>query len=297
MKTILHGLAILVVLLGRAQLGTAGESAAEDVPPPFYVQACFYGEPDPRYATAAQRMQLIRELGFAGYSHFLLDGLPEIQKAAEDNHLKLFQIYFSVSVDPEVTPKYDPRVKEVIAGLQGSETMIGLILNGKPPSTTEWDTQAVETVREIADLAAASGLRVAIYPHNGMWIERVQDAARVARKTERPNVGAVFSEVHFFLVDEEKNLEATLKEVAPYLCVVNINGTDGGASRELARVLQPLDRGSFDNLKLLKLLGEVGYRGPIGFHGYAIAGDVRENLAHTLEAWKRLSARWKTEQP
>ena len=123
-------------------------------------------------------------------------------------------------------------------------------------------------------MAAAAKLRVALYPHQGSWLERVQDGVRVAKKTGRKNVGVVFSEVHFFLCDEEKNLEATLEAARPFLYVVNINGTDSNASKELARVLQPLDRGSFDNLKLLKLLRKKGYAGPIGFHGYMIDGDV-----------------------
>ena len=74
-------------------------------------------------------------------------------------------------------------------------------------------------------------------------------------------------------------------------CQIDNNGTDGHASKDLARVLQPLDRGSFDNLKLLRLLWKQGYAGPVGFHGYMIGGDVRENLIHTKEAWKKLCAR------
>ena len=195
------------------------------------------------------------------------------------------------------SPKYDPRLKEAIKSLGGRETIVGLLLDGKPPSTTEWDRQAVEIVREIADMAAAAKLRVALYPHQGSWLQRVQDGVRVAKKTGRKNVGVVFSEVHFFLCDEEKNLAAVLELARPLLYVVNVNGTDGNASKELARVLQPLDRGSFDNLKLLKLLRKQGYAGPIGFHGYMIGGDVRENLIHTKQAWQKLSARLDQDMP
>jgi sugar phosphate isomerase/epimerase len=272
---------------------------AKDPPktaPAFYAQACFYVA-DSRYPTLTDQIRLLGELGYEGYSHFGIDGLPEALKAVEKNHLKLFQLYEFVSVDPATKTKYDPRLKEAIESLKGRETMIGLLLNGKPPSTTEWDAQAVETIREIADMAAASKLRVALYPHQGSWLERVQDGVRVAKKTERKNVGVVFSEVHFFLCDEEKNLEATLKEAGPFLYVVNINGTDGNESKELARVLQPLDRGSFDNLKLLKLLQKQGYGGPLGFHGYMIHGDVRENLMHTMEGWKKLSVQLRNKKP
>jgi sugar phosphate isomerase/epimerase len=287
-------LAVAAAVLGCGSYTHAEDSPAAD--PAFYAQACFY-RADQRYPTLTDQIKLLGELGYAGYSHFGMDGVPEVLRAVEEHHLKLFQLYANVSVDPAVKAKYDPRLKEAIVTLKGRETMIGLLLGGKPPSTTEWDPQAVETVREIADLAAASNLRVALYPHQGSWIERVQDGVRVAKKTDRKNVGVVFSEVHFFLCDEEKNLEATLKSAAPFLYVVNINGTDGDESRELARVLQPLDRGSFDNLKLLKLLRQQGYQGPIGFHGYMIQGDVRENLIHTMDGWKKLSERLRDDKP
>lgn len=294
MKSLLTFLAVAATILGRGQCLNAEDSRAAGQA--FYAQACFY-RADPRYATLTDQIKLLGELGYAGFSHFGIDGVPEVLKAVEEHHLKLFQLYVNVSVDPAVKTKYDPRLKEAIVALKGRETMIGLLLGGKPPSTAEWDPQAVETVREIADLAAASDLRVALYPHQGSWIERVQDGVRVAKKTERKNVGVVFSEVHFFLCDEEKNLEATLKSAAPFLYAVNINGTDGDESKELARVLQPLDRGSFDNLKLLGLLRQQGYQGPIGFHGYMIQGDVRENLIHTMDGWKRLSDRLRDDKP
>jgi sugar phosphate isomerase/epimerase len=284
-------LPILAVAAFGQDLVLAGTDAtAAAAASPFYAQACFY-RPDPRYRTLTDQIKLLAELGYDGCSHIGLDGLPEVLKAVDESHLRLFQLYAFVSIDPAAKAKYDPRLKEAIKSLAGRGTIVGLILSGKPPSTTQWDPQAVEIVREIADMAASAKLRVALYPHQGNWLERVQDGVRVAKKTGRSNVGVVFSEVHFLLCDEEKNLESTLQAARPFLYVVNINGTDGNSSKELARVLQPLDRGSFDNLKLLTLLRKQGYAGPIGFHGCMIGGDVRENLIHTRDAWKKLHAR------
>jgi len=296
-KVFLISCVIAVAVLERGGLLAEEDASETEVKCPFYAQACNYGEPDPRYPTLTDHIKLLAELGYDGYSHFALDTVPEVLKAVDDNHLKLFQVYAPASVDPAAESPYDPRLPQVIASLKGRQTMVGLILSGKPPSTTEWDPQAVKIVQEVADMASAAGLQVVLYPHQGSWLERVQDGLRVIEKANRQNVGVVFSEVHFFLCDEEKNLEATLKAVRPCLYAVNINGTDGGASKDLAHFLQPLDRGSFDNLKLLKLLKELAYVGPIGFHGYAIQGDVRENLLRTLEQWKVFSAQLDLEKP
>jgi sugar phosphate isomerase/epimerase len=290
MKTLSIPLSLLALVLVHASALPAADPPSPAAPPPFYAQACFY-RPDARYPTLTDQIKLLAELGYDGYSHIGLDGLPEVLKAVDEHHLKLFHLFAFVSVDPQAKQKYDPRLPEAIRSLRGRQTVLTLILTGKPPSTTQWDPHAVQIVRQIADMAAASNLRVALYPHQGNWLEGVQDGVRVAKKTDRKNVGVVFSEVHFFLCDEEKNLEATLEAARPFLLAVNINGTDGNASKDLPRVLQPLDRGSFDNLKLLRLLRKQGYAGPIGFHGYMIAGDVRENLIRTREGWKKLWSR------
>ena len=296
MKTPLISLMLVVSGLAQGLLRAADEPSAA-AKNPLYAQCCFYGQPDPRYRTPAQQMKMLADLGYAGYSHVGLDGFPEMLKAVDENHLKLLQLIVYVSLDP-AQPKYDSRLKDAIASLKGRDTVIVLVISGKPPSTPQWDPQAVAIVREIADLAAASGLRVAMYPHMANWIERVEDAVRVAKKSDRKNVGAIFNEVHFFLAGEQKNLEPTLKSVAPFLFVVSINGTDSGyKGQDLARLLQPLDRGSFDNLRLLKTLREAAYAGPISLHCYMIPGDVHDYLARSLEAWKKLSARLNAEKP
>ena len=42
--------------------------------------------------------------------------------------------------------------------------------------------------------------------------------------------------------------------------------------------IQPLDRGSFDLCSFLKVLDELGYKGPVGLQCYGIGGDAREHL-------------------
>ena len=86
--------------------------------------------------------------------------------------------------------------------------------------------------REIADVAARSGLRVALYPHKGSYVERVEDAVRLAKKIDRKNLGVSFNLCHFLWVDDAKNLELRLKEARPYLMAVSINGADGGRNEQ-----------------------------------------------------------------
>ena len=56
------------------------------------------------------------------------------------------------------------------------------------------------------------------------------------------------------------------------------------------RLIQTLDRGSFDVGRVLRTLKQLDYTGPIGLQCYAIPGDSRENLTRSMSAWRKLNA-------
>jgi sugar phosphate isomerase/epimerase len=184
---------------------------------------------------------------------------------------------------------YDPKMKEGIQLLKGRDALLWLMITSKTfaPSSPDGDENAVKMLREIADLAEPAGLRVALYPHTGCWLERVDDAGRLVKKVERKNVGATFNLCHWLNAEKGRNMKAVMELAMPHLFVVTINGadTEGGWDR----LIQTLDRGSFDVGGFLAALDRLGYKGPIGLQGYGIKGDVHENLKRSMEAWRRLS--------
>jgi hypothetical protein len=58
-----------------------------------------------------------------------------------------------------------------------------------------------------------------------------------------------------------------------------------------AELIQPLDRGDFDNRELLAILREIRFRGPFGLQCFGIPGDAREHLQRSINVWKA----WKAE--
>ena len=251
---------------------------------------------DPQYRTPADQAKLLKELGYAGTAHVWLDGVPEAIKAADAAGLELFQIYVRVALDPN-KPAYNPRLGDVVKLLKGRRTMLGLLIQGKPSSTAEHDPQAVKIVREIAAMAAESGTRVALYPHTGDWLARVEDAVRVADKVDRKNVGVMFNLCHWMRSDKQENLVPVLRKVAPRLFAVSINGADRDNTAQLDRWIQPLGRGTFDVYPVVKTLAELGYTGPVGLQCYGVKGDVRDNLRRSIDAWRKFSQRIASEQP
>jgi sugar phosphate isomerase/epimerase len=283
--------AALWLAAGAAMLaGEKGVSKA-GFPNPFFAfdNGTGYGSVAPE-----EQAKMLKELGYAGIGYTGARQIPAMLKALDAQGLKMFSIYVDVCLTPEKgKPLYDQALKTAIEQLKGRETIIWLPISGGKPSATDLDRQAVAVVREIADMGEKSGLRIALYPHTWMYVEQIEDAVRLAKKVDRKNVGVTFNLCHFLKVDDAKNLERRLKEARPYLFAVSINGADGGNTNQMGwdRLIQTLDRGSFDVGRVLRALRQVGYTGPIGLQCYAIPGDHRENLKRSIHAWQDLCHR------
>lgn len=277
----------LVLSVAAALSGSA--AWAEPPANPFFVLS--NGVADEKHPTPESQAAMLAELGYDGIGPSGTQGIPAMLDALDQHKLKLNALYVGANVDTD-QPKYEPGLPEAISQLKGRDTFVWLYVRSSKlkPGSNEGDGRAVEIVREIAAMAEASGLKVALYPHTGFYVESVQDAVRIARKVNRPSVGVTFNLCHWLKVEGDRNLELRLKEARPYLFVVTINGADSGGT-DWSRLIQPLDRGDFDQLRLLRILKAQGFRGPIGLQCYAVPGDKRENLERSMAAWRSLQAR------
>lgn len=263
------------------------EAVANELPNPFF--AMDTGTQDATHKTPAEQVALVKEIGFAGVGP-IYHNAAELQQwlvALDQNQLKMFALYLPLQLDD--VPASLTSVKEAASALRGRDTLLWIYVTDKrgTPMGTSDDAAAVQALREIADYAKDAGLRLALYPHTGFFLQRVEDAVRLAAKVHRKNLGVTFNLCHWLMVDG-KDLAASLKAARPYLFCVTINGadTDGRSWKEL---IQPLDRGTYDVSKVLRLLREMKYTGPIGLQHYGIGGDARENLEHSMAGWKRLA--------
>lgn len=232
-----------------------------------------------------EQAELVKRTGYAGLGFTGTQRIPEMLQALESRGLKMFSIYVAAHVDT-ATPSYQPGLPDAIKQLRGHGTVIWLTVQGSSP---DGDTRATAVVREVGDMAAASGLRVALYPHVGNYVGTLQDALRVVKNVNRSNVGVSFNLAHFLAARDEPNLDARLREALPYLFMVSINGADHEGGWD--RLIQPLDRGQFDVYSLLKKLLALGYHGPIGLQCYQVPGDREENLERSMAAWRQFQAR------
>ncbi len=246
---------------------------------------------DARKRTYAQQAEMLKELGYDGVGHIWLDGVEERLKTLDAAGLRLFQITMTVDLSPGKPPYDAERFKQVLALVNGRHVQFDLLINGAKPSDTAADERGVEVLRAMSDLARNSGSQLLLYPHVGCWVERIQDAVRVAAKVDRPNVGVMFNLCHWLRVDPQRDYRPLLKQALPWLWAVSINGADEfDAQPGWDHYIQPLDKGSFDVAGLLKTLKELGYQGPVGLQCYGIGGDARDHLARSMTAWRKLNA-------
>jgi sugar phosphate isomerase/epimerase len=243
------------------------------------------------------QLDTVKALGYEGISWVI--GAPADMVAAvaqvQQRGLKLFAVYSyqyaSLTRDSLVL---DPHLDGAMEALKGTDAIIWLPINSEafPVSAPGGDAIAVPALQRLADRAAGYGLRVALYPHMNCWMERVQDAVRLAKKVDRKNFGVTFNLCHCLMAGDEGKIPELLTEAMPHLFVVTINGADSSASKtSWDRLIRPLDEGSYDVNHVLKRLVELHYTGPIGLQGFGVKIPVRENLARSMSAWRRLTER------
>ena len=286
---ILIGAILCGLLVGPPSLAISAEKGLAN---PFFVLS--NGVADDAHPTPESQAKMLAELGCDGIGPSGSAGVAEMLAALDKHDLEMHALYIGVNLDSD-KPPYEAGLQDAIAALKGRETIIWLYIRSsqyRSPSA-EGDPRAVEIIREIAAMAQRSGLRAALYPHAGFYVESVEDAVRVAKKVDLKNVGVCFNLCHWLKVGSDYEMKSLMELALPHLFLVTINGADANPKLDKGwdRLIQPLGQGSFDVHNFVKTLHDLGFKGPVGLQCYAVKGDKYENLKRSMAAWKEMSAR------
>ena len=247
------------------------------------------GTRDGQTRSYEQQAALVKELGFAGIGYTGAGRIPEMLAAVDKHEIKFHPVYNGIEVrDTGVT--HNPNLEDAITRLSGRKAIVWLYVGGRRPADpTGTDAPVIAKLQSLADHAAKSDVRLALYPHAGAYADRLQDCVRLVKAAGRRNLGVTFNLCHFLKVDG-KDLGKRLEEAAPHLFVVTINGADRDGTG-WNTLIQPLDAGTYDVLPVLQKLKDLQWNGPIGLQHYGIRGSARENLARSMSGWKKLLTR------
>jgi len=182
------------------------------------------------------------------------------------------------------------RTRAAVAALAGRNIALWLLLRGQVD-----DSILVSVVREVADIARDSGVRVVLYPHQGDVMADAEDALRIQRAAERTNVGISLHLCHEFKAGNRDRLREVIDHVVGAVEIATINGTDTDIDTQRSdweQTIKPLDAGDFDveNNYFLPLW-RAGYRGPLVLHTYGITDPPEQHLRRSAERFRSMAAR------
>jgi sugar phosphate isomerase/epimerase len=236
-----------------------------------------------------QQASVLHEIGFDGISYNYTTAADLARWLAElkSRQLRLYGIYLGAQID--AAPALPADLPESVALLRGSGAVIWLTLP-KPSKPGNHDEQAVQCVRQAADLAATGGLRVVLYPHAGFYIATAEQALALLHRVERANVGLTVNLAHELAAGNGSRLPAIIRQVAPLLQMVSLNGASDRSGPGWDNHIKLLGTGDYDVAELLRVLRAVNYTGPVGLQSYNVKGEPKANLAAAHRAWTRLTA-------
>lgn len=254
---------------------------------PFYPFCVEVGVPGVQPRPLAEQAQLIKRLGFdgAGYPLWFGEELDRNLQILDEAGLQVYLLHTSVNLKDTARP-YDPRLPEALGKLKGRPVTVSVLMVGLPAGDPQGMEPAIGVLRELGDLAAGAGLRISIYNHVNNWTESLPFVLDVVKRVNHPNIGANFNLCHWLKVDGEKDYRPLLLDHGAKIFAVTLCGAQMGAQTWTNGLIQPLDQGDFDNPRLLAVLREAGYRGPIGLMCYGVPGDAGEHLQRSMRTWK-----------
>lgn len=242
---------------------------------------------------------LIKKIGFDGLSGHIGEDYRERRKTLDKAGVEMPEIYWGMTLTDDGEIEYKEEIKGIIKDSKDRNLLVTLFLTAKEymNNKIEGDKIIADAIQELADFATPNNVKVAIYPHAGLYCEKLEHAVNLAKKIDRYNVGVIFNLCHFLKVEGEVGWEEKVLAAFPRLFMVSISGANTGNTKDMGwdQLIQPLGEGSFDTYKLVKLLKDNGYEGKFGLQCYGIKQDCEVALTKSMETWKSYQKRYQNE--
>ncbi len=249
---------------------------------------------DSTYDTFNKQVALVKSAGYNGIEINGEESFEGMKAALEKNRFKASYLYAKITLDE---PYMDSRMEDFIRQLKGSKTIIApyIISNRSfPPGSRGADTLVIRILKQLSKWANASGLQVAIYPHNGYYVARTDHAMSLTKKVDQKNLGLSFNLCHWLAATtrpERSTLQNHLLELRPYLKMITICGANDTITQKTNiwdDYILPLGTGSFDTYGLVKYcVKNLNLQVPVGIQCYNIKTNKYNLVMNTMEVWKR----------
>ena len=201
--------------------------------------------------------------------------------ALQKNGIELTAFWMTIGMDPQ-----KDTVIHTIFDLikrRGLKTQLWTLLSA--PEEFEELTQKERVARSskvvsyIARRAKELECSVGLYNHGG-WFGEPENQIEIIRQIGMDNVGIVYNFHHGH--EHIDRFPALLNTMKQYLLCINLNGMRKGGPKIL-----PLGEGDHD-LKMLKVVRDSGYEGPVGILDHRNDLDAELSLQQNIDGLKKL---------
>jgi sugar phosphate isomerase/epimerase len=231
-----------------------------------------------------QRCAMLKELGIDQLAYdwrerhvpFFDDELNALKR----NNIKLQSFWYYSGPEPEKDKNFAAIIELLRRHNVRTEiwTMItGVKLEGL--TQEEKVKQVAERVKYIATKAAEVGSKVGLYNH-GDWFGEPENQLAIIEYLKMPNIGIVYNFSHSEY--QIHRFPEFFPKIKPYLLAINLTGLQGGYPAKVV----PVGHGNIE-FKMMKLIEESGYNGPIGIINEDFAEDAKEGLQLNLQGLRK----------
>lgn len=167
---------------------------------------------------------------------------------------------------------------------RGLKTQLWTLLSGSREfdelGQEEKIARSTGVVSYIARRAKALECSVGLYNHGG-WFGEPENQIAIIRRMRMDNVGIVYNFHHGH--EHIDRFPALLKMMQQHLLCLNLNGMRKGGPKIL-----PLGQGDHE-LKMLKIVQDSGYDGPVGILDHRNELDAELSLKQNIEGLRKLT--------
>jgi sugar phosphate isomerase/epimerase len=242
---------------------------------------------------------LVKRLGYDGLAGHVEDNYYPLRAAMDSVGLAMPEMYIAMNIVAGKISQH-PELRNILQHSCDRNLLVTLHLHVDSSMTDRrrGDSLFVQGIRDLAEFAAPLHIKIAVYPHVGLYCETLEQAVALAQKIDRRNVGAVLNLCHLLKVEGGEGWEQKTLDALPWLFMVAINGADSGDTRSMGwdRLIRPLGEGTFDVYALVKLLKDNGYKGKFGLQCYNIQQDCETALTKSMTTWRDFQKRYAKEE-
>ncbi|MFT3879177.1 MAG: TIM barrel protein [Gemmatales bacterium] len=239
---------------------------------------------DSKDRSPAERVAMLKKLGIKRFAYDWRDKhLPTFEtevKLLIKEGIQLQSVWFPATLNKDA--------ETILDILKRNKMVTELWVSLDDPKGADDATkvkQAVAILKPLVEAAETAGCSICLYNHGG-WMGDPKNLRAIELSLDSNKVGLIFNLHHGHAYIN--NFSAVMTLLKPYLKCVTLNGMVPKGDQVGKKIL-PIGAGTED-LKLLKIIQESGYTGPIAILGHVHEVDVEERLRDNLDGLNWLKA-------